>query len=156
MSTPWPSIAGSISTCSLRARHHAADVGVVDDAARKGDQIAGMFAEVALSRSKTHYVGSSARVTAAINYQRIPGLAKYDLSSEAASADDDVMGDVTLRMRVNEAGQKAVLTDWLQGCFTAASMEDALAAIARTTLDNIECFAATGQPRHPVSVERVV
>ncbi|MEY4736546.1 MAG: hypothetical protein RL302_865, partial [Pseudomonadota bacterium] len=30
-------------------------------------------------------------------------------------------------LRVNDAGQKAVLTDWLQGCFTASSFEDALA-----------------------------
>ena len=30
-------------------------------------------------------------------------------------------------LRVHDAGQKAVLTDWLQGCFTAASLEDALA-----------------------------
>jgi chromosome segregation protein len=30
-------------------------------------------------------------------------------------------------LRVNEAGQKAVLVDWLQGCFTASSFEDALA-----------------------------
>ncbi|MDO8251608.1 MAG: chromosome segregation protein SMC, partial [Rhodoferax sp.] len=30
-------------------------------------------------------------------------------------------------LRINDAGQKAVLTDWLQGCFTAASFEDALA-----------------------------
>ncbi|MEY4346065.1 MAG: hypothetical protein RL032_1897, partial [Pseudomonadota bacterium] len=30
-------------------------------------------------------------------------------------------------LRVNDAGQKAVLTDWLQGCFTAASLEDAMA-----------------------------
>ena len=30
-------------------------------------------------------------------------------------------------LRVNEAGQKAVLTDWLQGCFTATSFEEALA-----------------------------
>ena len=30
-------------------------------------------------------------------------------------------------LRVNEAGQKAVLTDWLQGCYTASSFEDALA-----------------------------
>jgi chromosome segregation protein len=29
-------------------------------------------------------------------------------------------------LRINDAGQKAVLTDWLQGCFTAASFEDAL------------------------------
>jgi chromosome segregation protein len=30
-------------------------------------------------------------------------------------------------LRVNDAGQKTVLTDWLQGCFTASSFEDALA-----------------------------
>jgi len=30
-------------------------------------------------------------------------------------------------LRVNEAGLSAVLTDWLQGCFTASSFEDALA-----------------------------
>ncbi len=30
-------------------------------------------------------------------------------------------------LRINDAGQKAVLTDWLQGCFTANSFEDALA-----------------------------
>ncbi|MBI2770827.1 MAG: chromosome segregation protein SMC [Burkholderiales bacterium] len=31
-------------------------------------------------------------------------------------------------LRLNDAGQKALLTDWLHGCFTAASFEDALAA----------------------------
>ncbi len=30
-------------------------------------------------------------------------------------------------LRVHDAGQKAVLTDWLQGCYTASSFEDALA-----------------------------
>ena len=30
-------------------------------------------------------------------------------------------------LRLNDAGQKAVLTDWLQGCFTATSFEEALA-----------------------------
>ena len=30
-------------------------------------------------------------------------------------------------LRVNDAGQKAVLTEWLQGCYTAGSFEDALA-----------------------------
>jgi chromosome segregation protein len=30
-------------------------------------------------------------------------------------------------LRLNDAGQKAVLTDWLQGCYTATSFEDALA-----------------------------
>ncbi|WP_206931200.1 2-hydroxyacid dehydrogenase [Roseococcus thiosulfatophilus] len=33
--------------------------------------------------------------------------------------------------------------------------EDALMAIARTTLDNITCFAETGAPRHEVSVEKL-
>ncbi len=30
-------------------------------------------------------------------------------------------------LRVNDAGQRAVLVDWLQGCYTASSFEDALA-----------------------------
>jgi chromosome segregation protein len=30
-------------------------------------------------------------------------------------------------LRLNDAGQKAVLMDWLQGCFTASSFDDALA-----------------------------
>lgn len=39
-----------------------------------------------------------------------------------------------------------------QGFFT----EEALAAIAQTTIDNLDAFVAEGRPRHPVSVERVV
>ena len=31
-------------------------------------------------------------------------------------------------LRLHDAGQKAVLDDWLQGCFTANSLEDALAS----------------------------
>jgi chromosome segregation protein len=31
-------------------------------------------------------------------------------------------------LRLNDAGQKALLADWLHGCYTAASFEDALAA----------------------------
>ncbi len=34
-------------------------------------------------------------------------------------------------LRVNDAGQKAVLDDWLQGCFTAPGLEEALASRAR-------------------------
>ena len=34
-------------------------------------------------------------------------------------------------LRVNDAGQKAVLTDWLQGCYTAANFEEALAQRAQ-------------------------
>jgi len=65
-----------------------------------------LFAEIALSRSKTHYVASTARVSAPINYKKIPALAKYDLDSDEASADDDVVGDVTLRIRLNDAGRR--------------------------------------------------
>jgi D-lactate dehydrogenase len=39
-----------------------------------------------------------------------------------------------------------------QGFFT----EEALAAIAHTTIDNLDAFEAEGRPRHAVSVERVV
>lgn len=39
-----------------------------------------------------------------------------------------------------------------QGFFT----EEALTAIAETTIDNLDCFEAEGRPRHAVSVERVV
>ncbi|WP_254504569.1 TonB-dependent receptor [Duganella vulcania] len=65
-----------------------------------------LFAEIALSRSKTHYVASTARVSAPVNYKKIPGLAKYNLDSDEASADDDVVGDVTLRIRLNDAGRR--------------------------------------------------
>jgi iron complex outermembrane receptor protein len=65
-----------------------------------------LYAEVALSRSKTYYAASSARVTGYIDYRKIPALAKYDLLSEEASADDDVPGEVQLNMRLFEAGRR--------------------------------------------------
>ncbi|NVD69253.1 TonB-dependent receptor [Duganella sp. BJB1802] len=65
-----------------------------------------LFAEIALSRSKTNYVASTARVSAPINYKKIPALAKYNLDSDEASADDDVVGDVELRIRLNDAGRR--------------------------------------------------
>ena len=30
-------------------------------------------------------------------------------------------------LRLNDAGQKALLADWLQGCLTAASLDEAMA-----------------------------
>ena len=46
-------------------------------------------------------------------------------------------------LRINDAGQKAVLADWLQGCFTASSFEDALAQ--RDKLQPGECiYVKTG------------
>jgi iron complex outermembrane receptor protein len=60
------------------------------------------YAEVALSRSRTTYVGSSARVTGYIDYRKIPALAGTGLDQ----LDDDVPGEIELRMRLNEAGRR--------------------------------------------------
>jgi chromosome segregation protein len=54
-------------------------------------------------------------------------------------------------LRLHDASLKAVLADWLQGCFTAASLEDALAL--RDTLQPGECiYLKTG---HVVSAHSV-
>lgn len=60
------------------------------------------YAEVALSRSKSWYTGSSARVTGYIDYSRVPQLAGTGLDQ----LDDDFPGELELRMRLNEAGQR--------------------------------------------------
>lgn len=61
-----------------------------------------LYAEVALSRSKTWYAASSARVRANADYSAVPALAGYDLASEEAGGD----GEVELRIRLNEAGRR--------------------------------------------------
>ncbi|MFB9241783.1 TonB-dependent receptor [Massilia antarctica] len=60
------------------------------------------YAEVALSRSRTNYVGSSARVTGAIDYRKIPALANTGLDQ----LDDDNPGQIALRLRLSEAGMR--------------------------------------------------
>jgi len=60
------------------------------------------YAEVALSRSKTWYTGSAARVTGYIDYSMVPQLAGTGLDQ----LDDDYPGELELRMRLNEAGQR--------------------------------------------------
>ena len=62
-----------------------------------------VYAEVALSRARTNYVGSSARVTASIDASRVPALAGTGLDT---LADDDVPGELELRMRLSEAGNR--------------------------------------------------
>jgi chromosome segregation protein len=55
-------------------------------------------------------------------------------------------------LKVHDSGQQAVLDDWLQGCYTALSMEDALAN--RTRLQPGECiYVKSGHAvsRHSVS-----
>lgn len=61
-----------------------------------------LYAELSLARSRTHYVGSSARVTGYIDYRKVPQLANTDLDT----LDDDVPGELELRMRLNEAGRR--------------------------------------------------
>jgi iron complex outermembrane receptor protein len=60
------------------------------------------YAELALSRAKTSYVGSSARVTGYVDYSRVPQLAGTGLDQ----LDDDIPGELELRMRLNEAGRR--------------------------------------------------
>ncbi|WEF31268.1 TonB-dependent receptor [Pseudoduganella chitinolytica] len=62
-----------------------------------------LYAEVALSRSRTNYVGSSARVTGYIDASRVPALANAGLET---LEDDDVQGELELRMRLTEAGNR--------------------------------------------------
>jgi iron complex outermembrane receptor protein len=61
-----------------------------------------VYAELALSRAKTNYTGSSARVAGYIDYSRVPQLANTGLDQ----LDDDIPGELELRMRLNEAGQR--------------------------------------------------
>jgi len=61
------------------------------------------YAELSLSRARTDYVGSAARVTGYIDYSRVPQLAGTGLDQ---LTDDDVPGELELRMRLNEAGRR--------------------------------------------------
>ncbi|WP_373989010.1 TonB-dependent receptor [Duganella sp. BuS-21] len=62
-----------------------------------------LYAEVALSRAKTWYAASSARINGVyIDYSRVPALAGYDLGGEEAGDD----GEVELRLRLSEAGRR--------------------------------------------------
>jgi len=61
-------------------------------------------------------------------------------STPSASVPESASGLPRLAdlLRINDAGQKAVLVDWLQGCYTASSFEDALAQ--RDKLRHGECI----------------
>ena len=54
-------------------------------------------------------------------------LAFYSPPLAARPAMPSTLARLSDLLRFNDAGQKAVLFDWLQGCFTAPSFEDALA-----------------------------
>ncbi|MBC7437681.1 MAG: chromosome segregation protein SMC [Bdellovibrionales bacterium] len=55
-------------------------------------------------------------------------LAFYSPPQAAAPEAPGTLPRLADLLRLNDAGQKALLTDWLHGCYTAASFEEALAA----------------------------
>ncbi|MES2939176.1 MAG: chromosome segregation protein SMC [Pseudomonadota bacterium] len=55
-------------------------------------------------------------------------LAFYSPPQAAAPEAPGALPRLADLLRLNDAGQKALLADWLHGCYTAASFEDALAA----------------------------
>ena len=78
-------------------------------------------------------------------------LAFYSPPAAALPAKPSALPRLSSLLRLNDAGQQAVLDDWLQGCYTAASFEDALAI--RTQLQPGETiFVKTG---HAVSAHSV-
>ncbi len=54
-------------------------------------------------------------------------LSFYSLPTAAAPEGPSALPRLADLLRLNDAGQKALLSDWLQGCYTAASFEDAMA-----------------------------
>ncbi|GAB2845424.1 TonB-dependent receptor [Pseudoduganella ginsengisoli] len=64
--------------------------------------VAQLYAEASYARARTHYVASTARVKAYIDYKKIPQLANTGLDT----LDDDVPGELELRVRLNEAGRR--------------------------------------------------
>ena len=54
-------------------------------------------------------------------------LAFFSPPVAAAAEPNSTLPRLSAALRVTDAGQKAVLEDWLQGCFTAASFDEALA-----------------------------
>ncbi len=53
-------------------------------------------------------------------------LAFYSPPPAASAPTQTTLPRLSDLLRLHDAGQKAVLDDWLQGCFTAANLEDAL------------------------------
>lgn len=64
--------------------------------------VAQLYAEASYARARTHYVASTARVKAYIDYRKIPQLANTGLDT----LDDDTPGELELRIRLNEAGRR--------------------------------------------------
>ncbi|MBW3498448.1 TonB-dependent receptor [Janthinobacterium sp. NKUCC08_JDC] len=65
-----------------------------------------LYAEVALSRSRSHYVGSSARVIGYLDYSKVPQLANAGFDTLIDEDGKQVERELELRMRLNEAGMR--------------------------------------------------
>ena len=69
-------------------------------------------------------------------------LAFYSAPSAAVPEGASELPRLSELLRLNDAGQKALLSDWLHGCFTAASFEDALAQRGRLKAGEVIYTAA--------------
>ncbi|MFH0131642.1 chromosome segregation protein SMC [Variovorax sp. VaC1] len=78
-------------------------------------------------------------------------LAFYSPPAAGVPQDAGTLPRLSSLLRLNDAGQQALLTDWLHGCYTAASFEDALAQ--RATLQPGEVIYV--QSGHAVSSHSV-
>ena len=56
-------------------------------------------------------------------------MAFYTPPQAAIASTHQTLPRLSDLLRLNDAGLRALLVDWLDGCFTAASLEEALAAL---------------------------
>ena len=78
-------------------------------------------------------------------------LAFYSLPSAAAPVHAAGLPRLSDLLRLNDAGQKALLSDWLTGCYTASTLEDALAVRAQLQAGEV-IYVPTGHAIGPHSV----
>src|SRR5471032_2548947 len=65
-----------------------------------------LYAEVALSRSRSYYVSSSTRVIGYIDYSKVPQLANSGLDNIVYDEGNPTARELELRVRLNEAGNR--------------------------------------------------
>ena len=109
------------------------------------DGLQGLWSRIHIERGwETALEGALRERLGALEVSRLEMLRAFDsdappaklafLSPPAAAVPDkatSALPRLADLLRVNDAGQRAVFADWLHGCYTAASFEDALAARAQ-------------------------
>ncbi len=78
-------------------------------------------------------------------------LAFYSPPAAAAPQGQSALPRLAQLLRLNDAGQQALLADWLHGCYTARSLEEALAARSQLQPGDV-IYVASG---HAVSAHSV-